>query len=90
MNAFLIALWARVPPKARAILAAIIGIIAAAFTLFFLGKRKGVAQGQAQADLTHAREDADRVRGMAAAGDDAGVQRELADATEKAKKVTGK
>lgn len=86
MTAWFLALWGRVPPGARRVLAAIGAAIAAGFALFFMGQRRGRREGVADARMDAARGEAQEIRDKAAAGDDAGVQTELAKATEKARR----
>lgn len=90
MSAWILALWGRVPVRARLILAAIGSAIAGAAAIFLWGRRRGRQEGAGDARLVAARVDAQRIRDMGAAGDDAGVQAELARATERARKVTGR
>jgi hypothetical protein len=83
---WLVAAWERLPAKVRVALAGILALVAAGFALFFGGKRRGREEGTADAHVEAAKADAAAVRKMAADGDDAGVQKALADATEKAKR----
>jgi len=87
---WLLAAWERLPAKVRVFLAGLAALVAAGFALFFGGRRRGRAEGEADAHLEEAKADAQEVRQMAADGDDAGVQRKLAEAAARAARTTGR
>jgi hypothetical protein len=85
---WLIAAWERLPAKVRVILAGLAALMAAGFALFFGGRRRGRLEAEADATVEAGKVQAKEVRDMAAAGDDAGVQKRLAEATARAAKTT--
>jgi hypothetical protein len=82
-------LWGKVPGKVRMALAALAAMLVAGVALFFKGKRAGEVQAESEAALILGKKEADEVHRMAREGDDEGVQKALADARAKARKVTG-
>jgi hypothetical protein len=88
MTAWLLGLWGRLPARLRTVLAAIGAALAAACALFFLGRRSGRQEERIEHRLEGARQDAGRIRDLAASGKDDEVQRELARQTAAAKKRT--
>jgi hypothetical protein len=90
MTAWVVALWGRLPARLRALLAALGAAVATGCALFFLGRRSRRQEERIEQHLEGARRDADRIRGLAAGGDDEAVQRELARATDDARQRTGR
>ena len=83
MKAMLIGLWRRLPPRARAVLAAIGAAVAAAFALFFVGKRAGRAGGEASGA---ADERIRQLKDAGARGDDEAVDRAIKDSVKRRRK----
>jgi hypothetical protein len=79
--------WLKAVPAALwAVLAGAVALLVA----FLRGRATGRTGEQQDQRMRQAGREAQKVRRQAAAGDDAGVQKELAAATERARKVTGK
>lgn len=74
--------------RLRWILVGIGAVALACLRFFFAGRTRGKAQGAADELRAAAARDVARVEDLAAAGDDAGVQAELARATDRARGVT--
>jgi hypothetical protein len=87
---WLIAAWERLPAKVRIFLAGLAALVAAGFALFFGGRRRGRLDAEADATVEAGKVQAKEVRDMAAAGDDAGVQKRLDEAIARADGATGK
>lgn len=86
----LLSLARRIPSGARWALAGLAAVGFAVLRAFFAGKRKGRAAGAAKERMAAAEQDVERVMDAAARGDDAAVQRELAEAVERAKRSRSK
>jgi hypothetical protein len=83
-------LWLAIPKKVRWALVGIVAIAIACLRFFFLGKREGREAAETDAALATARQRAKDVEDLAAAGDDAGVQKKLAEAAARAARTTGR
>jgi hypothetical protein len=77
-------LWLALPAWLRWTLAGAAAIALACLRFFFLGRTSGRAEASAEAAMGAARARADEVLAAAAAGDDAGVQKRLAEAAARA------